>query len=103
MSHSGSSASAIASYFTNTTEVAKAIAIMFKVAFPKVYAEYRQAFDAGVWVPEDPGPFLGRSIVYKLQSKLHKDGNDVGPSASFPVGSFEGGEMLIPEFNTKLL
>jgi len=76
---------------------------MFKAAFPKVYAEYRPAFDAGVWLPEDPGPFLGRSIVYKLQSKLHNDGNDVGPSASFPVGSFEGGEMLIPQFKTKLL
>jgi hypothetical protein len=76
---------------------------MFKAAFPKVYAQYRQAFDAGVWLQEDPGPFLGRSVVYKLQSKLHNDGNDVGPSASFPVGSFEGGEMLVPQLKTKLL
>lgn len=76
---------------------------MFEAAFPKVYAQYREAFDAGVWFNEDPGPFLGRSVVYKLQSKLHKDGNDAGPSASFAVGSFEGGEMLIPQFGTKLL
>jgi hypothetical protein len=95
--------SAIASYYSFTADVANAIAIMFKAAFPKVYAQYRQAFDAGVWLQEDPGPFLGRSVVYKLQSKLHNDGNDVGPSASFPVGSFEGGEMLVPQLKTKLL
>jgi hypothetical protein len=95
--------SAIASYYSFTADVANAIAIMFKAVFPKVYAEYRQAFDAGVWLQEDPGPFLGRSIVYKLQSKLHNDGNDVGPSASFAVGSFEGGEMLVPQLKTKLL
>lgn len=95
--------SAIASYYSFTADVANAIAIMFKAAFPKVYAQYRQAFDAGVWLQEDPGPFLGHSVVYKLQSKLHNDGNDVGPSASFPVGSFEGGEMLVPQLKTKLL
>ena len=34
-------------------------------------------------------------------SKLHRDKNDVGPSASFPVGYFEGGEMLLPQLRTK--
>jgi len=76
---------------------------MFKAAFPEHYEQYREAFKAGVWFPEDPGPFLGRSVVYKLQGKLHKDHKDVGPSACFPVGFFEGGEMLLPQFKTKLL
>jgi len=76
---------------------------MFEAAFPQYYAKYREAFDAGVWFTNDPGPFLGRSIIYKLQGKLHKDSKDLGPSACFPVGSFKGGEMLIPQFQTKLL
>jgi len=75
---------------------------MFEATFPDIYKEYKAAFEAGVWVQEDPGPFIGRAIIYKLQSKLHKDSNDVGPSASFPVGYFNGGEMLLPQLGTKL-
>lgn len=90
-------------YYTLTQDVAEAIAIMFEAGFPEVYKEYRQAFDAGVWVEEDPGPFLGRAIIYKLQGKLHKDRKDLGPSACFPTGWFDGGEMLLPQFRTKLL
>jgi hypothetical protein len=75
---------------------------MFEAAFPALYQEYEAAFKAGVWLREDPGPFLGRAIIYKLQSKLHRDKNDVGPSASFPVGFFDGGEMLLPQLGTKL-
>jgi len=40
--------------------------------------------------------------VYKLQGRLHKDRHDVGPSVSFPVGQFTGGEMVFPQLNTKL-
>lgn len=76
---------------------------MFEAAFPEVYQDYRQAFEAGVWLKEDPGPFLGRAIIYKLQGKLHKDKKDVGPSVCFPTGAFSGGEMLVPQFGTKLL
>ena len=89
-------------YLHLTQDIAKALAVMFEAAFPKVYEEYQEAFDAGVWLQGDPGPFLARAIVYKLQSKLHKDGNDVGPSVCFPVGHYEGGEMLIPQLGTKL-
>lgn len=62
---------------------------------------YKKAFDAGVWFAQDPGPFLGRAIIYKLQGVLHRDRNDVGPSICFPVGSFTGGEMLFPQLNSK--
>lgn len=75
---------------------------MFEATFPDLYGEYQEAFEAGVWLQEDPGPFIGRAIIYKLQSKLHLDKNDVGPSASFPVGYFDGGEMLLPQLGTKL-
>lgn len=101
ITNTSTSLASVGSYLHLTKEIAKALAIMFEAAFPGLYAEYREAFDAGVWFEEDPGPFLARAIVYKLQSRLHKDGQDVGPSACFSVGNFEGGEMLFPQLKTK--
>ena len=76
---------------------------MFEQLMPDYYQRYREAFEAGQWIESDPGPWLGRAIVYKLQVALHKDKQDVGPTASFPVGYFTGGEMLLPQLNAKLL
>lgn len=70
--------------------------------FPEWYDIYQEAFEAGVWFADDPGPFLGRAIVYKLQGRLHRDRHDVGPSVSFPVGQYTGGEMVFPQLNVKL-
>lgn len=92
-----------ATYYELTCDIAEVIGVMFEAAFPDVYQNYRQAFKAGIWLKEDPGPFLGRAIIYKLQGKLHKDKKDVGPSACFPTGALDGGEMLVPQFGTKLL
>ena len=75
---------------------------MFEVLMPECYNIYKKAFEAGVWIDSDPGPWLGRAIVYKLQVSLHKDKDDGGPAVSFPVGSFKGGEMLIPQLEAKL-
>lgn len=58
--------------------------------------EYQEAFDAGVWLQDDPVSFLARAIVYKLQIKLHKDSNDVGTFAFFLVGEFEGCKKIFP-------
>jgi hypothetical protein len=84
-----------------TKSIARKISAMFKAAFPDWYKKYRQAFDAGVWLRNDPGPFLGRAIIYKLQGTLHKDGQDLGPSASFGVGDYTGGEMVFPQLGAK--
>lgn len=73
-----------------------------EVLFPKWHAEYRAAFEAGVMIPFDYGPMFGRAIIYKLQGRLHRDKRDAGPSASFPVGSFVGGEVLFPQLGAKL-
>jgi len=82
--------------------VAKRLAVMFEVLMPECYHKYKAAFDAGVWIKGDPGPWLGRAIVYKLQVCLHKDSHDGGPTASFPLGYFSGGEMLVPQLKAKL-
>lgn len=92
---------ATGSYYHITKSVAETIALMFKAAFPEWYFKYKDAFDAGVWLKDDPGPFLGRAIIYKLQGRLHKDFHDLGPSASFGVGNYTGGEMLFPQLLAK--
>ena len=66
------------------------------------YEVYRDAFEAGVWFADDPGPFLGCAIIYKLQGRLHRDMHNIGPSVSFPVDQFTGGEMGFPQLNVKL-
>lgn len=103
ITHSSSSAMAAASYFHLTAPVALYLGALFKAFMPLEYEEYRDAFEAGKWVPGDPGPWLGRSIIFKLQGLVHTDRADSGPSVCFPVGFFKGGEMLVPQLGSKFL
>lgn len=73
----------------------------FEALFPDYYAQYEQAFKAGRWIAEDPGPFIGRAIVYKLQVECHRDVQDSGPSVCFPTGTFTGGNLIVPQLNSK--
>ena len=75
---------------------------MFEATFPLSYGEYKKAFEAGVFVEKDPGPWLGRAIVYKLDGSLHRDKKDFGPAACIPCG-FSGGQMLVPELKVKFM
>ena len=93
---------ACGSYFYLTEPVAKVVGCALQVALPEWFEKYKRAFEAGGWLPKDPGPFLARAIIYKLQGRLHKDKHDMGPSVSFPVGEFDGGEMLLPQLKAKL-
>ncbi|KAF8956760.1 hypothetical protein BDZ97DRAFT_1955762 [Flammula alnicola] len=101
ISHTSTSMAGSGSYYYLTQSIAVSLSEMFKVAFPEWHAKYRKAFEAGVWMSCDPGPYLGRAIIYKLQGHLHRDRHDLGPSASFGVGNYTGGEMLFPQFNAK--
>lgn len=89
-------------YLALTRMQALRLATYFKGAFPIIYAKYQQAFDAGVWHEVDPGPWIGRAIVYKLQVFVHVDGLDDGPTAAFPTGYFSGGEAYFPDLKLKL-
>jgi hypothetical protein len=42
-------------YFISTRPLAIYLGEMFKVSFPAYYEKYRAAFEAGVWITEDPG------------------------------------------------
>jgi len=89
-------------YFEATKPVALRLSACFKVAFPDYYAKYKAAFEAGVWTSEDPGPWLGRAIVWKLPVKTHMDGLDEGPTAIFNFGSYTGGNLYLPDLQVKL-
>ncbi|KAJ7930338.1 hypothetical protein B0H13DRAFT_1547700, partial [Mycena leptocephala] len=93
---------AVRYYYRSTREVAIYLSCMFEVAYPEYHAKYTKAFKAGVWEPADPGPWIGRAIVYKLQVSEYVDGLDDGPTASFCVGDFEGGPMYLPDIGMKL-
>lgn len=85
-----------------TRPIALHVDALLEAVFPDWHQRYRAAFEAGVMFPEDYGPFYGRAIIYKLQGLLHKDRRDIGPSASFAVGQYKGGEMYFPQLKAKL-
>jgi hypothetical protein len=91
-------------YFIATEPLAIYLAEIFKVSFPNYYQKYQHAFSAGNWFGKrlDPGPWLGRAIVYKLQVLTHVDGLDDGPTAVFNFGYYTGGEMYLPDLGLKL-
>ncbi|KAG2745093.1 hypothetical protein P692DRAFT_20877347 [Suillus brevipes Sb2] len=82
---------AVAWYMKRTTKFAIALKELFRVAYPDDFKIYEKAFEAGVWEAADPGPWLGRAIVWKLNVLPHRDGLDGGPTAIFCLGSFSGG------------
>ena len=85
----------------NTSMVTAILGLMFEKVFPQSYKKYKKAFEAGAISESDPGPWLGRAIVYKLQGSLHRDKNDFGPAACMPCGFFSGGEMIVPQLHVK--
>ncbi|KDR65806.1 hypothetical protein GALMADRAFT_148389 [Galerina marginata CBS 339.88] len=102
ISRTGQGTMAVNHYFNSTRALALHLAECFKVAFPDIYTKYQKAFDAGVWNESDPGPWIGRAIVWKLPVLIHQDGLDDGPTAAFNVGSYKGGEMYLPDIRVKL-
>ncbi|KAG1725983.1 hypothetical protein EDB19DRAFT_1592285, partial [Suillus lakei] len=89
-------------YMKRTSKLALVLKEMFKVAYPDDFKIYQKAFDAGVWEVADPGPWLGRAIVWKLNVLPHRDGLDGGPTAIFCLGHFSGGEAYLTDLKLKL-
>ena len=89
-------------YFELTRPVALYLSACFKVSFPEYHTKYTAAFEAGVWESEDPGPWLGRAIVWKLPVQTHMDGLDDGPTAIFNFGNYTGGKLYLPNLQVKL-
>lgn len=100
---SGKGIHGIEHYFRASEPVAKWLSACFKVAYPDYYKTYCEAFKAGVWMESDPGPWIGRVIVWKLQVLTHQDGLDDGPTAIFNCGRYRGGELYLPDLGLKLV
>ncbi|KAI0076786.1 hypothetical protein K474DRAFT_1707849 [Panus rudis PR-1116 ss-1] len=100
--HTSANSGVVRHHITLTRTLALRLSAYFKVAFPETHDKYRRAFDAGVYFPEDPGPWIGRAVVYKLQVDPHMDGLDDGPTVAFPAGYFSGGEAYFPDLHVKL-
>lgn len=100
---SSSGVAATRAYYEATKEIAGLLGLVVKTLLPEQYEKYQEAFEAGVWfADEDPGPFLGRAVLWKLQLRMHKDKADAGFSISVPFGAFTGGYMIIPQLHAKL-
>ena len=94
---------AVQHYFQESQEVAAIIAEMFKATFPDDFKTYEAAFKAGRWIQQDPGPFIARVLVYKLDTEIHYDDQDVGPTVVFPVGQYTQGYMEFPQLKARFL
>ncbi|TFK58484.1 hypothetical protein BDN72DRAFT_782036 [Pluteus cervinus] len=92
---------ALSQYLERSGEITQFLDCFLEKINPDVHKEYRNAFNAGVWDTADTGPWLGRALLYKAQVSFHKDQNDDGLSACFPVGRYTGGEMIIPSLGAK--
>lgn len=94
---SGKGHLATVKYYQLSADIAMELGLRFKITFPDVYERCKDAFAAGVWFEDDPGPWLGRAIVYKLPSRMHKDAKDGSPAAIFPCGYYTGGHCVLPQ------
>jgi hypothetical protein len=50
---------AVKHYFQATASIATFLGTYFAIAFPEEHKKYKEAFAAGVWLEDDPGPWLG--------------------------------------------
>lgn len=104
MLKSCTSAMAWQGFFASTTDITHEVGIRFKYFSKTWYHNYRQAFQAGRFFDEetDPGPFLGRALVWKVQVEPHVDTKDKGPSAMFNSGYYKGGALYYPDLKLKI-
>ncbi|KAJ7201413.1 hypothetical protein GGX14DRAFT_371243, partial [Mycena pura] len=90
---------AVTHYFKVTNDYALVVGERFRGIFPDWHERYSKAFQAGCSLPgDDPGPFIGRAVIWKVQVLVHLDGLDAGPVATTPEGSFRGGGFIFPDF-----
>ena len=67
------------------------------------HLQHKKAIAAGHWTEEDKGLWVRRTVVWKLQVGLHRDTLDKGALACFLCGSYEGGQLCLPDLGAKLV
>src|SRR5579875_2855431 len=82
-------------WFNQTVEVHLFLERVFEQEFPTEYAAQKKRYVAAKWCKVDPGPYLGRAVIYKMvASSSHMDSHDACPTAIFPVGYWTKGHLL---------
>jgi hypothetical protein len=100
---SGKGLMAVEHYYRASAAITQYLSTCFKASYPEYFETYSEAFKAGVWVTSDPGPWIGRVIVWKLQVHTHQDGLDNRPTAIFNCSRYQGKELYLPDLGLKLL
>ena len=84
-----------------TDSFAQLVGLCCKVFYPVAHREHWNTFEAGKMEDLDPGPFLGRVIVWGLPVGIHGDGLDRRPTLTTDSSFFTGGDMPLPDFRCK--
>jgi hypothetical protein len=97
------SAAGVRHFFKATSTLGIHLSAAYRTFWPDKFEAWCQAFEAGVWEEADRGISAGHSIIFKLGSDMHEDGNDAPdfPTATIPAGLFRGGEMYFPDLRLK--
>jgi len=90
-------------FYLDTVEVQGVLDAIVESQFPKQWKALRKAHKAGKWSKHDYGPYLGHVLIWKLPSWVHLDGQDEGPTITFPNGFFERGYMDLLDFDLRFL
>ena len=101
--HSMGGAAAVAAWFHATEELATVLSAIFEVFMPEHYHKFDKAFKAGRQFQGDPGPWMGCTIVFKLQLYAHFDPSEEGPTISFPAGYFQCGHFQVPRLGAQFM
>ncbi|KAK7433512.1 hypothetical protein VKT23_015167 [Stygiomarasmius scandens] len=93
---------AIETWYESSVEVNDFLGAIFKKEFPEEYPRFLKAHKAARWRKSDPGPYVGKVVIWKLSGSPHIDQGDPCPTATFGLGCFEGGNMEILDIGVKL-
>ncbi|KAK1216501.1 hypothetical protein PQX77_020853 [Marasmius sp. AFHP31] len=94
---------AAAEWLRSSWKIQQQLRKMTHSFFPEYYEESAVACKAAI-TRNSPvvGPWIGKAIVWKLQGSSHIDDHDIIPTATYPMGVYEGGYMDLIDIDTRL-
>lgn len=91
-------------FYLDCLEVNIRLDAIMEREFPIQYPIFRKAHLAGRWTEVDPGPHLGRVIIWKLPSEIHLDDSDSLPTIIYVLsGNYVGGYFDALDLHTRFL
>ena len=97
-------ARSVNAYYTRSYKAASFMNRAYRAAAPEDWEVRSKEFEKGRWLEHDPGPWLGRALLWKLQVSAHRDITDgkfhLGGKTN--EGDYDGGTAVYPDFGLKL-